>query len=288
VIADRASWRSEALGGERRLELPGGAMRAYVTGDGPPIVLVHGALVNANLWRKVVPRLDGFTRVTLDMPLGSHLESMPDADLSPPGLAALIADAIEALGLDEVTLVGNDTGGGLCQILVTSRPERIGRLVLTSCDAFENFPPPLFRWVLAPARIPGSAPFAFRALWLRPLRRLPIAYGWLSHRQIDRDAEDSYVLPVLTRFEIGRDLRRVLGGLDPKHTLDAAEKLPRFDRPALIAWSEDDRFFPPEHGERLAKLLPDALEQPIAGARTFSPEDQPEALAGAIVAFARG
>jgi pimeloyl-ACP methyl ester carboxylesterase len=287
MSSQRANWRSEALGEERRLDLPGGAMRAYVTGEGPPIVFVHGALVNANLWRKVVPRLDGFTRVALDLPLGSHLESMPDADLSPPGLAGLIADAIEALGLDGVTLVGNDTGGGLCQIVVTSRPERIGRLVLTSCDAFENFPPPFFRWVLAPARIPGGTAFAFRGLWLRPLRRLPIAYGWLTYAPIDREADDSYVLPVLTRREIARDLRKVLGGLDPKFTLDAAEKLPGFDRPALIAWSEDDRFFPPEHGERLAKLLPDAREEPIPGARTFSAEDQPEALADRIAAFAR-
>lgn len=285
---ERANWRSDALGEERRLSVPGGTLRAHVTGDGPAIVFVHGALVNANLWRKVVPRLDGFTRVTLDMPLGSHLESMPDADLSPPGLAGLIADAIEALGLDEVTLVGNDTGGGLCQILVTTRPERIGRLVLTSCDAFENFPPPFFRYVLAPALVPGAIPIAFGALWLRPLRRLPIAYGWLTHRRIEREADDSYVLPILTRGEIRRDFRRALGGLDPKYTLDAAEKLPGFDRPALIAWSEDDRFFPPEHGERLAKLLPDAREAPIAGARTFSPEDRPDALADAIAGFARG
>ena len=105
-----------------------GRSRAHVTGEGAPIVFVHGALVNANLWRKVVPLLDGFTRVTLDLPLGSHLEPMPtDADLTPPALADLIADALEALGLEDVTLVGNDTGGALTQILATSRPERIGR-----------------------------------------------------------------------------------------------------------------------------------------------------------------
>ena len=199
-------------------------------------MFVHGALVNANLWRKVVPRLDGFTRVTLDLPLGSHLEPMPkDADLTPPALAELIADSISALGLTDVTLVGNDTGGGLCQIVATRRPERIGALVLTSCDAFENFPPPFFRVVLAPARIPGVIPLAFGGLRLRPLRRLPIAYGWLTNEPIDRDAEDSYVLPVLTRGPIRRDVRKLLGGLDPTYTLDAAAKLaelgpPRADR----------------------------------------------------------
>src|SRR5918992_3300453 len=241
---DRASWRADELGPARTLDLGGGRrIRAHVTGDGPAIVFAHGALVNANLWRKVVPRLEGFTRVTLDLPLGSRLEPMPKgADLRPPALANLIADAIEALELDDVTLVGNDTGGALTQIVATSRPERIGAIVLTSCDAFDNFPPRLFRVALAPARVPGVIPVAFGGLRLRPLRRLPFAFGWLTSAPIDRGAEDSYLLPVLTRREIRPDVRKLLGGLDPAYTLDAAAKLTRWDKPALIAWSADDRF----------------------------------------------
>jgi pimeloyl-ACP methyl ester carboxylesterase len=285
---ERANWRSEALGPARTLELGEGRIRAHMTGDGPPIVFVHGALVNANLWRKVVPRLEGHTRVTLDLPLGSHLESMPAAaDLRAPGLAAMVADAIEALDLEDVTVVGNDTGGGLTQLMAVRRPERIARLVLTSSDAFDNFPPRFFRILFAPARIPGVIPVAFGPLRLRPLRRLPIAYGWLSKEKIDRQAEDSYVLPMLTRGEIRRDVRRVLAGLDPKYTLDAAARLTGFDKPVLIAWSADDRFFPTEHAERLAKLLPDARLEWIEDARTFSPEDRPERLAELISAFVR-
>jgi pimeloyl-ACP methyl ester carboxylesterase len=285
VDAERASWRSEALGAAQTLDLGGGRrIRAHVTGEGPPIVFVHGALVNANLWRKVVPRLGGYTRVTLDLPLGSHLDPMPkEADLSAPALSHLIADAIEALDLTGVTVVGNDTGGGLTQLMAVRRPERVGALVLTSCDAFENFPPRFFRILFAPARIPGVIPVAFGGL--RPLRRLPIAFGWLSNEPIDREAEDSYVLPVLTRREIRRDLRKLLGGLDPAETLDAAAKLTSWDRPALIAWSENDRFFPREHGERLAKLIPGARFELIEGARTFSPEDRPERLAELIGGF---
>jgi pimeloyl-ACP methyl ester carboxylesterase len=283
--ARNENWRSEALGPARTLELAGGRLRAHVTGEGPAIVFVHGVLVNANLWRKVVPRLDGYTRVTLDLPLGSHLESMPDTDLSPPGLAELIADAIDSLGLEAVTVVGNDTGGALTQIMAVRRPERLARLVLTSCDAFDNFPPRFFRLVLAPARIPGGTAFALRGLWLRPLRRLPIAYGWLSNEPIDREADDSYVLPVLTRREIRRDLRRVLGGLDSRYTLDAAARLTSFDKPVLIAWSTEDRFFPRDHAERLAKVLPQARLEWVEGARTFSPEDRPERLAELIKSF---
>jgi pimeloyl-ACP methyl ester carboxylesterase len=288
-MSDPATWRATELGPARTLDLGGGRrIRVHLAGTGPPVVFVHGALVNANLWRKVVPRLDGFTRVTLDLPLGSHLEPMPkDADLRAPALATLIGDAIEALDLSEATVVGNDTGGGLTQILAARRPDRVGAIALTSCDAFENFPPRFFRYVLAPARIPGAIPIAFGALHLRPLRRLPIAYGWLTNEPIDPQAEDSYVLPVLTRSEIRRDVRRVLGGLDPADTLDAAAKLTRWDRPALIAWSERDRFFPPAHGERLAKLIPGARLETIEGARTFSPEDRPERLAEVLGAFLR-
>src|SRR5918999_2208122 len=288
-MSDRASWRAPGLGPARTLDLGGGRrVRAHVTGDGPPIVFVHGALVNANLWRKVVPRLDGYTRVALDLPLGSHLEPMPkDADYSSSALADLIADAIEGLELTAPIVVGNDTGGGLTQILAARRPERVGALVLTSCDAFENFPPPFFQRVLAPARIPGAIPLAFGGLRLRPLRRLPIAFGWLTNGSIDREAEDSYVLPVLTRREIRRDTRKFLNGFDTAATLDAAATLTGWDKPALIAWSRDDRFFPPAHAERLATLIPGARLEWVEGARTFSPEDRPERLADLIGAFAR-
>jgi pimeloyl-ACP methyl ester carboxylesterase len=289
VRVTSADWRSPDLGPAQTLDLGGNRkLRVHVTGEGPPIVFVHGALVNANLWRKVVPRLDGYKRVTLDLPLGSHLEPLPkDADLRPPALADLIADSLAALELTDVTLVGNDTGGGLSQIVATSRPERLGALVLTSCDAFENFPPRFFRIVLAPARVPGVIPVAFGGLRLRAMRRLPIAYGWLTTGPIDRDAEDSYVLPVLTHGGIRRDVRKLLGGLDPTYTLDAAAKLAGWDRPALIAWSEKDKFFPPAHAERLAKVIPGARLEWIEGARTFSMEDRPDRVADVIRDFAK-
>ncbi|HZC14981.1 MAG TPA: alpha/beta hydrolase [Thermoleophilaceae bacterium] len=286
-LSEQAAWRAQSLGPPRTLDLGAGRrMRAHVTGEGPAIVFVHGVLVNANLWRKLVPLLDGYTLVTLDLPLGSHVEPMVrSADLGPPALADLIADAVAALGLEDATIVGNDTGGALTQIVAVRRPERIGRLVLTSCDAFENFPPRFFRVVLAPARIPGGTWFHFRGLWLRPLRRLPVAYGWLTNAPVEPEADDSYVLPVLTSGGVRRDLRKVLGGLDPRHTSEAAARLATLDRPALIAWSEDDRFFPREHGERLAKLIPDARLEWVEGARTFSPEDRPERLAELIAGF---
>jgi pimeloyl-ACP methyl ester carboxylesterase len=284
---DRATWRAPQLGPARTIDLGGGRrIRAHATGDGPPIVFVHGALVNANLWRKVIPRLHGFTRVALDLPLGSHTVPMPkDADYSSAALADLIGDALDKLDLNGATVVANDTGGGLTQILAARRPESVGAFVLTSCDAFENFPPRFFRIVLAPARIPGGSA-AFRGLWLRPLRRLPIAYGWLTNEPIEREAEDSYVLPVVTSGEIRRDTRRFLNGFDRNELLDATAKLASWDKPALIAWSRNDRFFPIEHAERLATLIPTARLEWVENARTFSPEDRPDRLAELIGDFA--
>ncbi len=285
--ASAARWRSPHLGPARTLDIGGTRVPAHVTGEGPPIVFVHGALVNANLWRKVVPLLEGHTRVTLDLPLGSHLEAQGDSvDLSVPALAGLVSGALEALDLSDATVVGNDTGGALTQIAVTSRPERVGRVVLTSCDAFDNFPPRLFRILFAPSRVPGGLRATVALLRLRPARRLPVAYGWLSKRPIEPAAEDSYVLPVLEDRGIRRDVTRLLGGLDTRYTIEAARLLRSFQRPLLLAWSRKDHFFPPEHAERLAALVPDGRVEWIEDSLTFSAEDQPERLAGLIRSFA--
>lgn len=282
-------WRDPALGTAKEVELAQGRVRYFEAGAGEPIVFVHGLLVNANLYRKVVPRLaPDFRCICLDLPLGSHeLPMSPGADLTPPGLADLIADAIEAIGLDGATLVGNDTGGGLSQLVITRRPERISRLVLTSCDAYDNFPPSFFDYLKLAARVPGAFTFGFAPLRIRALRRLPIAFGWLVHGAIDAEASDSYVLPVLTNRGVRNDVRRILPELNPKHTLAAAERLGDFDKPVLIAWSRDDKFFPLAHADRLAADFPNARLEWIESARTFSPEDQPERLAELIAGFVR-
>jgi pimeloyl-ACP methyl ester carboxylesterase len=284
----KAMWRSPALGEPRELDLGRGTLlRYHEAGSGAPLVLVHGALINANLWRKLVPLLErDFRCVALELPLGSHVVPMPPtADLSPPALADLIADAIEALGIEDATLVGNDTGGALCQLVVTRRPKRIARLVLTSCDAFDNFPPKPMQPLL---------PVLGRSAVLRPLLA-PMRFEGVRRRvmnlffnyPIEPEPTDAYALPAVLSPGVRRDLAGVLGGLDPRYTLEAAERLRAFDKPVLIAWSRDDKFFPPRHAEELAKLLPDALLEWIDDSSTFSPEDQPERLAELVAGFVR-
>jgi pimeloyl-ACP methyl ester carboxylesterase len=286
---DKAAWRDPALGTPRELDLPGGRVRVFEAGSGAPIVFVHGVLVNANLWRKVVRRLSpDFRCIALELPLGSHALPMPEnADLSPYGLADLIADAIAELGLEDVTLVGNDTGGALCQITVTRRPERIGRLVLTSCDYRDNFPPAMFAYLKLLPPISPLVPVLFAPLRLRALRRAPFAFGWLTKRPIDSQAEDSYALQVLQDRRVRADLNKLIRAIDKRYTNEAADKLGEFDKPALIAWSREDKFFKPAHAERLAEDLPKARLEWIDDAFTFSMEDQPERLSELIAGFVR-
>jgi pimeloyl-ACP methyl ester carboxylesterase len=271
------------------LTLPQGSINVRDTGSGPPIVFVHGLLVDGTLWRKVVPLLsDEYRCIWPDWPLGSHTTPMnPDADLSPRGVAHLIADALEALGLDDVTLVGNDTGGAICQLLVTERPERVGRLVLTNCDAFENFPPKLFKPLVWMARVPPLFTAGFQPMRIPALRRMPNAYGILTREPVPDEVTEGWVRPFLGDRAIRRDTMKLLRGVDPADTLAAAERLGEFDRPALLAWGTADRAFRVDFAHRLAERLPQGRVEELPGARTFVMEDEPEHLARLIADFAR-
>ena len=262
------------------VDLPQGTVRYRDEGEGRPVLFVHGILVNGLLWRRVTPKLEGVRTIVPDWPLGAHeVPLRPNADLTPPGLARLIADFIDALGLDDVVLVGNDTGGALSQIVAAEHPRRLGALVLTSCDAFDNFLPPMFRGLQVAARIPGALSGFIAPLRVRAARNLPLAFGWLRKRPIEREVSDAYLRPYFDHAGIRRDLRKVLRGISTRYTIDAATKLTAFDKPALIAWSADDRFFPTEHGRRLADILPQARYVEIADSYSFSPEDRPAKLA---------
>jgi pimeloyl-ACP methyl ester carboxylesterase len=282
-------WRSPALGAPEDLDLPGGRIHCFRTGRGPAVVFVHGVLVNANLWRKVVERLGPEVHcVALDLPLGSHVRPLGSgADLTAPGLAGLVLDAIEALGLEDVTLVGNDTGGAICQVAVTQRPERIGRLVLTSCDYRENFPPPAFDALREAAARPDGLETLLAPLRDPAVRQLPVAYGRLAKRPLDSRASDSYVLPALESAAVRDDLRRVLLAQDSADAIRAADRLAGFDRPALIAWSREDAFFPVSDARSLAATLPHARLEWIDDSYTFSAEDRPDRLAELIAGFVR-
>lgn len=258
--------------------------------DGEPIVFLHGLLVGASLWRKVTPLLAGEYRcIAPELPLGAHtIPAGESADLTPPGLARLVAEFLAALDLRGVTLVGSDTGGAIAQLVATRHPERVGRLVLLPCDCFDRFFPPLFKPLQVAAKAPPLLLAAVQPLRSRAARRLPVAYGWLTKRPVaPREVEDAWIAPFFSDAAIRRDTIAVLRGVDARYTLEAAEALRGFDRPTLIAWATEDRVFPLSYAQRLAAQIPGARLERIDDAYTFVSEDQPERTADLIADFVR-
>jgi pimeloyl-ACP methyl ester carboxylesterase len=267
---------------EHRVELPQGTVRVYEQGEGPVLLFVHGLLVNHTLWDLVIERLAGSHRcVAVDLPLGAHHKPMrSDADLSPKGLASMIAGVMDKLDLKDVVLVGNDTGGAICQLVVAHHPERLAGLVLTTCDAYEHFPPPR----LKPLILLGKAPRVTDVL-LRGGRFAPVRDALVAPVNKRRDAARSqgWVEP-LKDPGVRRDVTRFLAKVDSRDTVAAAPALKDFGRPALVVWTRKDLFFPLEDGERLAADL-DAQLEVLDDTRTFIPLDQPGKLADLIGSF---
>jgi pimeloyl-ACP methyl ester carboxylesterase len=270
------------------IELDAGTVRYRDIGEGDPIVFVHGLLVDGRLWDGVAKQVvaGGHRAIVPDWPMGAHVLPMnDDADLSPPGQARLVADLIEALGLERATIVGNDTGGAVSQIVAADHREVVERLVLTNCDCFDSFPPFPFNLMPPIARVPGGT-----AVLQAPFRIGTFAravFGLLAKNELRPELVASWAAPGIDS-EIRRDLRKLLAGIHKRQTLEAAEKLQAFERPALLAWGVDDPFFKLSYAERLQQTIPDCRLESVADAKTFSPLDQPERIGELIAGFVGG
>jgi pimeloyl-ACP methyl ester carboxylesterase len=270
------------------LTLNGGTIHYETAGppEGRPVVFIHGYSMGASLWGPLSERLAarGFSCLAPTWPLGAHTEAMLEGvELTMEGIAAIVGELLDALALDDVVLVGNDTGGAIAQVVATSTPERVGALVLTSCDAFEHFPPPILKPLIAAAKAGPAYDAAIQPLRTRFGRKR--GFGALAHADIDKLVTE-WVKPALNDRRVRNDLRRLTASLNSETTVRAAARLPEFTKPALIAWSADDAFFPLGDGRRLAAALPNARLEVIVNARTFSMIDQPDRLAELIADFA--
>src|SRR6476659_9028988 len=270
----------------KELQLPQGTIRYREAGEGKPIVFVHGYLVDGRLWDGVVDALsDRFRCIAPDWPIAAHQVAMsPDADLTPPGIAKLISDFLAKLELEDVTTVGNDSGGAMSQVLVTPHPERIGRLVLTNCDTHENFPPGMFKAMPPIAKLPGgmfllSAPFRIGAIARR-------AFKPFAKTKIPDELVASWMEPAKTDKAILRDAGKVTTGMNKRYTLAAAEKLRGSQLPIRLLWAPGDKYLPISYGERLASEAGNAELVRIEGAKNFVPLDQPQRVADEIAQFA--
>jgi pimeloyl-ACP methyl ester carboxylesterase len=278
------------IGEEREVRLGPDVIRYREVGSGPTLVFVHGILARGVLWRDVVAGLSGrFRCVVPDLPLGGHAVPISsETDLSPRDVARLVADFVAALDLHDVTLVGSDTGGAICQIVIADRPEGIGRLVLTNCDAYEAFFPWQFNLSFhhGPRLFgPRYVDLLARMLRARPAQRLLLKA--VAKRRMDDATLAAYFANLIGNAGVRRDLTRFLRPVSRRYTLEASERFPAFRRPVLIAWGEDDIFFLSRYARRLQEYFPDARLRFVAGSRPFVPEDRPEALAGYVAEFVR-
>ena len=252
----------------------------------PPVVFVHGILVDSRLWDRVAEGLarQGFRCYLPNWPLGSHTTPVSDPSvLSPSGVATMIRDFIAALGLSDVTLVGNDTGGGLCQLVIDAYPDQIGRLALTNCDAFDKFPPFPFTLVFALLRGPISIKLLSNQLRIKALRHSPLGYGLLLARP-DPQLTASWLDPCRNDVRIRRNVATLLRNVAKTDLVDVSTRLHRFAKPVTIVWGQGDRCFTPALGRRLAAQFPNATLIEVPGARTFVSLDAPAAVVDAIAA----
>ena len=270
------------------VEVPAGVIEYDEMGAGPPVVLLHGLLMDHRVWDRVLPLLPGgFRYVRPVLPLGAHRRAMkPDADLTLPGQVRLVADFLAALDLRDVTLVHSDWGGALF-LTAHGLDDRVGRQVILPCEAFGNFPPGLpGRLMVLVVRIPGGIQFAVRQLRIGWLRRLPPLYGQMARRPVPDELMRSWTEPVLSDPAVRRDLLAYCRGtFEEAALIRDTEALRRFEGDALVLWSPDNKVMPPDHGPRLAALMPRARYAEIPGAYVLSMLDDPEAVAREIGEF---
>src|SRR5215472_14792525 len=270
--------------------LPAGTIEYDDTGgDGPVLVFLHGVAMDGSVWAPVVADLRRDHRcVVPTLPLGAHRRPMRrDADLSLRGFGRLVAELLERLSLDEVTLVQNDHGAALA--LAGDSPQRVARLVVSSCEAFENYPPGLpGKNLRLTAMVPGGLFVAMQGMRLPAVRRSPLGLGWMAKRPLPDALVDGWLRPAQTDPGVRRDLARYSRGARRRQMLEVCAQLPAFTRPALVIWTPEDRVQRPEHGRRLAALLPDARLVEIPDSYTLIMRDRPEAFASAVREFVRG
>ncbi|WP_055476776.1 alpha/beta fold hydrolase [Gordonia sp. HS-NH1] len=277
------------------VELPSGVLEYATYGPTesahPPIVFVHGAVVDHRLWEPTALLLAerGFRCLVPLMPLGSHRIPLgPGADRSPRGMGRLLREFVDRFGLSAATLVANDSGGAITQFALDDDPRFVSRLVFTNCDAFDLFPPQPFRlyftlmkhrWLLKPLA---------EAMRLRALRHSALGVGLLLNDP-DPELTGSVFEPLQTDARIRDDFIAFLRGISPAELATITPRMSGVDLPVRLVWGRDDRCFTPAHGRRLAAAFPGGAPfVEVPDARTFVSLDQPRAVADQIVELTVG
>ncbi len=263
-----------------------GEIEYHDVGSGPVLVFLHLVLADASHWDRMPPLLaDNFRCVFPTLPMGAHrLPAKPGADLSVPGLARAVADLLDELDVEDVTLIGNNSGGAIAQVVAAHHPQRLGRVLLTNCDMFDDFPPKLFSYFKLLPYLPGGMALTAHTLKVRALWGLPFVFGRLTN-QVDPVKIDRWADALLAGPRIQSDARQVLKSFSPEVTNDAAVQLRTTRLPFLVAWGADDKAFKPALAERFCREVPTAELTMIENCKTLVCWDQPQALAALIRHF---
>jgi pimeloyl-ACP methyl ester carboxylesterase len=269
-------------------DLPIGRTRVRTIGSGPVIVLTHGLLVDGRIWDTVARTVaaSGAQVVLPDLPLGAHTVAVKDrTKLTTTTVASTLFDVADALGIDRFAVVGFDTGGAIAQVATAMHPERIDRLALMSCDAFEHFPPLVIKPIQWAATWRPSMSLVLRTLSSPRLQFLPMPLGLVAKHPIDPALVAAWSGPSATDREVRADVVAFVGQMSSVDTLAAAEKLRSYNRPSMVLWARNDVVFPKKDAHRLVALLPRGTLRWVDDSRTFASLDNPSRVSELIVEF---
>jgi pimeloyl-ACP methyl ester carboxylesterase len=260
------------------VETPSGRISYLDRGAGPVALFVHGVLLNGHLWRHQLAHLSDLRRcIALDLLAHGETEIAPDQDVSVTANAKMIEEFLDVLDIDRVDLVGNDSGGGIAQIVAARNPARLRSLTLTDCDAHDNWPPEAFKPFLAMAAAGGlrgtlAAMLADKSVY-RSAQALGPAYEVPS--LLTDDSIEVYLSPHLRTEQRTRDFQRFLAAFDNRHTLAIEAKLKALKVPTLIVWGTDDVYFDVKWARWLAETIPGTRRcVELKDARIFFPEER--------------
>jgi pimeloyl-ACP methyl ester carboxylesterase len=247
------------------------------TGTGPAALFVHGIATNAYLWRNVIAGLSGQRRcIAVDLPLHGQSPVTPGQDLSVPALASVIEDFCDALGLDRVDLVANDTGGAIAQVFAARRPQRLATFTLTNCDTDGNMPPEAFKPIVEMAAAGQLAPNAVALFQdLDAAAKASFGDGYEDLERVDRELIRSYLEPCVGTIERAREFERLLVALDPADLAAVTPQLRQLTVPTLVVWGTGDTFFDVSWAYWLRDTIPGVTGVvTIDGGRLFFPDER--------------
>jgi len=262
------------------VQTPSGRINYTEQGSGPVALFVHGVLLNGYLWRHQQTELSDVRRtIAVDLLAHGATDISPDQDVSVLANAKMLNEFLDALSIEKADVVGNDSGGGICQIFSALYPERVGSLTLTNCDTHDNWPPEAFKPFVAMVKAGGLRNTLEVMLSNKAVYRSPDALGpaYEHPENVADETIETFLRPFVATDQRTRDLERFVNAFDNKYTVAVESKLKMLNAPTLIVWGTDDIYFDLKWSHWLADTIPGTKRRvEFENARIFFPEERAE------------